>query len=303
MLNNILSLGAIGFVLSFLSPAAWADTRNTARPGTLNYVEGQVRIGPKELGSADMGKTEVGPGQTVQTGAGKAEILLTPGTFLRLGSNSSVRMISPGLTETRVQVVNGRAMVESTALSKQSDIRIAQNGALTRVLKDGVYEFDADRANVRVFDGKAEVMQDDQKVDLKKGREAELTSGPLKADKFDRKASEDDLYKWSSARSEYLAEANAASVRAYVVNPVSPWYGSGWYWNPWYSTWSFMPGNGLFYSPFGYGFYSPRYYYTRPVIVAPRRPVIVQRSAPALRAAPTSPMSRGMSRGMYRRGR
>jgi hypothetical protein len=283
--SKLLSLGAIGFVLSFCGPAVWADTTSTARPGTINYIEGQVGIGPKSLLSGDMGKTELAPGQVLQTRSGKAEILLTPGTFLRVASNSAVRMISPGLTDTRVQVLDGRAMVESTALSKTSDVRIASNGAQTQILKDGVYEFDADSSKVKVFDGKAEVYADDQKVELKKGREAQLTSAPLKSEKFDRKAEEDDLYKWSSARSEYMARANEASVRAYAVNPVSPWYGSRWYWNPWFHTWSFMPSDGLFYSPFGYGFYSPRYYYApRPVIIVPRRSVIVPRAgAPAFR--------------------
>ena len=233
-----------------------------------------------------MGKTELAPGQVLRTRSGKAEILLTPGTFLRLAGNSAIRMVSPGLTDTRVQVLNGRAMVESTALSTNSDVRIAENGAQTRILKDGVYEFDADAANVKVFDGKADVYENDQKVELKKGKEAQLTAVPLKPEKFDRKAGEDDLYKWSSARSEYMARANEASVRAYVVNPgISPWYSSGWYWNPWFHTWSFMPGDGLFYSPFGYGFYSPRYYYyPRPVIVVPRRSVTMPRaSLPAMR--------------------
>lgn len=291
--SKLWSLGVLGFFMSFAGPALQADTPRLARPGTVNYVEGQVRIGERLLGSSDMGKTELSPGETVQTGSGKAEILLTPGTFLRVGSNSAVRMVSPGLTDTRVQLLSGRAMVESTALSKESNLRIASNGSATQIKKDGVYEFDSDNANVKVFDGKADVYQDDNKIELKKGKEAQLTSTPLKAEKFDRKESEDDLYRWSNARSEYLAKANEASVQAYVVNPsASPWFGTGWYWNPWYRTYSFMPGSGLFYSPFGYSFYSPRYYYApRPVIIAPR--------GPAYRTGPRSfPTTRGgMSRG------
>jgi hypothetical protein len=200
-------------------------------------------------------------------------------------------MISPGLTDTRVQVLDGRAMVESTALSKNADVRIAQNGSLTKLLKDGVYEFDADRSNVKVFDGKADVYVDDQKVELKKGKTVQVGEGtplPLKAEKFDRKAAEDALYKWSSARSEYLAKANEASAQAYAVNPRFG-FNSGWYWNPWFRTWSFMPYDSMFYSPFGYGFYSPRYYYRpRPVIIVPRTRVIVPRAGIT---------SRGMVRG------
>ena len=28
-------------------------------------------------------------------------------------------------------------------------------------------------------------------------------------------------------------------------------------WDPWFGVWTFLPGDGIFYSPFGWGFYSP----------------------------------------------
>ena len=48
----------------------------------------------------------------LETGDGKAEILLTPGVYLRLGSDSSVKMISNSLANTEVTVSQGEAMVE-----------------------------------------------------------------------------------------------------------------------------------------------------------------------------------------------
>ena len=41
---------------------------------------------------------------------GRAEILLTPGVFLRLGDNSSVKMISSSLTETQAALTRGQAL-------------------------------------------------------------------------------------------------------------------------------------------------------------------------------------------------
>ena len=38
------------------------------------------------------------------------------------------------------------------------------------------------------------------------------------------------------------------------------WYGTGWYWDPWFDSWAFIPGFGFMYSPFGFGFYSPGYW-------------------------------------------
>ncbi len=231
------------------------------RPGVLNYIEGNATLDGTGLSSKSVGSAELTPGQVLSTGQGKAELLLTPGVFLRLGDNSSVRMISPGLTDTRVQLLNGRAMVEATDVHKENNIRIQEGTAQIALLKKGLYSFDADRGLVAVYDGKAQVSEDDRSVDVKGGREVNL-NGPLKAEKFDKKAAEetDPLYAWSKVRSEYLSEASAASAQTLVVNNYG-WLGGGWYWNPWYGVYSFLPGSGLLYSPFGWGFYSPLAFY------------------------------------------
>ena len=80
-----------------LSAFAWGSVPNSkaALPGTLNYVEGQASIGSESLDSKSVGSAELKPGELLTTEQGKAEVLLTPGVFLRVGSNSSVRMISP----------------------------------------------------------------------------------------------------------------------------------------------------------------------------------------------------------------
>jgi hypothetical protein len=108
-------------------------------------------------------------------------------------------------------------------------------------------------------------------VDLKKGRQVTLTSGTLKAEKFDTKQ-RDDLYAWSNLRSEYAAEASYATARNIVVNNYGGWgYGAGWFWNPWYSSWAFVPSAGYFYDPFGWGFYSPAALYYTPRYYVPGR--------------------------------
>jgi hypothetical protein len=74
------------------------------------------------------------------------------------------------------------------------------------------------------------------------------------------------LYRFSSLRSSYLADANVDSAHLYATGyGFGPgWYGGGWYWNPWFSAYTFIPGDGIFYSPFGYGFYSPLWAYRAP---------------------------------------
>jgi hypothetical protein len=240
-------------------------------PGVLNYIEGNAALDGSALNPKSVGSAEMSSGQVLTTQQGKAEILLTPGVLLRLGDNSSIRMISPGLTDTRVQLLNGRAMVEAADIHNENNIRIQTRESQTTLLKNGVYGFDADRGSVAVYDGKATVSEDDRSVEVKGGREVNLNA-PLKAEKFDKKAAEesDPLYAWSKVRSEYLSQASAASAQTLVVNNYG-WLGGGWYWNPWFSAYSFLPGSGLLYSPFGWGFYSPfAFYGYAPVYRYPR---------------------------------
>ena len=265
----ILASLIVGGVLTL---PAWASTSSpgSAVPGTLNYVEGQASIGNEALNTKSVGAAEMEAGQTLTTESGKAEVLLTPGVFLRLVDNSSVNMISPGLTNTQLALDRGEALVEVDEIHPENNIRISENGASTRLLKNGLYDFDADHDQVRVFTGKATILDGDQKVTVKGGHELTLNStGKLKAKGFDKDeyAKNDDLYRWSSLRSDYLAEANVNTARTYVVDGwYGPgWWGAGWYWSPWSSAFTFIPADGFLYSPFGWGFYSPLAVYRAPV--------------------------------------
>jgi hypothetical protein len=236
-----------GLFLTALVPVAEAAA--PATPGIINYVEGQVTLEGKALTHKSIGSTELEPNQVLSTDCGKAEVLLTPGVFLRVGDNSAVRMVATELTNTQVELLNGEVMVEATEVLRGNNITVLDHGAVTRVEKNGLYDFKAAPPDVAVYDGKAEVTMNDRKVDLKKGRQVEL-AGDFKSQKFDTK-DPDPLYSWSDVRSQYLAEASLGSARTLVVN--GGWWGPGWYWNPYWSMYSFLP-NGFLYSPFGWGF-------------------------------------------------
>ena len=225
----------------------------TPVPGTVNYLEGQVSVNGTQLRPKSAGSAEVGENQILSTDRGKAEVLLTPGVFLRVGDNSSFRMVSSGLTDTQVQLERGEAMLEVNELFKENSIRVLENGSSTRILKNGLYQFNADNQTVAVYDGQADVWKNDEHIKVKKGKEVTLNT-PLRAVKFDRHA-ENALYAWSRLRSEYDSEASAQYASVIYVNN-APWWGPGWYWNPYWGMYGFIPG-GVLYSPFGWGFYSP----------------------------------------------
>jgi hypothetical protein len=205
------------------------------------------------------------------------EILLTPGVFLRVAENSSVKMVSPDLANIRVSLEKGRALVEVIQIRNENDIRIDQNGASTKLLKTGLYDFDAEHSQVRVFKGKAELSAGNQKVTLTGGRALTLnTGGKPKAQGFEPRQFEDEFYRWSGLRSGYLSEASVDAARAYIgPGPgwYGPgWYGFGWYWDPWFGVYTFVPADGIFYGPFGWGFYSPIAVYRSPFLFYPGYP-------------------------------
>jgi len=258
-------LGGFLLATAFAMPS-WGDIPRdkTANPGALNYVEGQVSIGSEALSPNSVGSTLLQPGESIATGKGKAELLLTPGVFVRLGDDSSLTMVSPNLTNTAVQLNRGEATLEVDQIFKENNIRVAQSSADTRITKQGLYDFDADEGQIRVFDGQAIVSASGKEIKVKGGRELALnaTAGPLKARSFNKDAfaANDDLYRWSSLRSAYVAEANASEAPYYTNGWYGPgWVGTGWYWAPWFGCYTFIPGDGMFWGPFGWGFYSPWY--------------------------------------------
>ena len=263
------------FVFSaiFAAPVRASNSSpETAVPGTLNYVEGAVSMGAQSVGPKSIGSAELRNGQTLTTGVGKAEVLLTPGVFLRVGDNSSVTMISTSITHTQIGLDWGHAMVEVDEIFPENDIRISADGESAELLKTGLYDFDLTQHDLRVFDGKAYVVGDGGHATVKAGHQVSFglsADEQFRTSKFDKKSYEEgDLYRWSSLRSAYVAEANVDAAGSYAVNGWGPWgpgwWGADWYWDPWFDGFAFIPGDGIFYSPFGWGFYSPWWVYDAP---------------------------------------
>jgi hypothetical protein len=302
------------FLAAVLSVPAWGNaSSNSAVPGTVNYVEGQAFVGDQRLDQNSIGKTTVEVGQSLNTETGKAEILLTPGVFLREGDNSSIQVIAAGLTDTRLRVTQGHAMVEVDQIYPQNDLRVVEGNATAQILKPGLYDFDLQQNQMRVFDGEAMVQVGDKQIKLKVDHELTLAAGTLdRAEKFDKKAMNgDDLYRWSSLRSDYVAEANVDAARLVVADGWGPGFGpnwgagfwgpgwGGWYWDPWFSAFTFMPVGGIFYSPFGWGFYSPGLVYGAPFYGGHFYHTFNAEDVHAWGAGPHYATSRSYSHGVY----
>ena len=177
-------------------------------------------------------------------------------------------------------------MLEADEVLDGNHLVISDNGVDTNIQKHGLYKFTANPAQLSVYDGKAQVFMDERNIEIGKGKQLTLAQNAvLKPQSFDRHTT-DALYQWSDVRSKYVAEANQSSVQYLVGGNPWGWYGMGWYWNPWFASWAWVPGDGFFASPFGFGFYSPVYWRAFPqahYFVSPgvRAAVPVGRTVPA----------------------
>jgi hypothetical protein len=222
-------------------------------------VEGQVSIANKSLSTDSTGSIVLGPDQILATQNGKAEILFTPGVFARVGERRAVE-----LTKTQFSVEKGEAIIEVDPVHPANSLLVSEDRATVQLQKTGLYDFDVDRAQFRVLDGQAMVRAGVERVRVKGGRELALNVIRLIAQKFDTKSFEgSELYERSTLRSAYLAEANVDAAPGYLAGcrDKAGWFGPGSCWDPPLSCYTFIPNEGIFYSPYGWGFYSPGWAY------------------------------------------
>jgi hypothetical protein len=223
----------------------------------LNYAEGQASVDNQSVGRDSIGTLRVPPGESLSTGQGKAEILLTPGAFLRVGDDSTVQMGFESPMETAAILTKGQAAVEVMAANRHVLLTMGMGNTTTRLVKNGLYEFDASNGQVFVYKGQAEVQVGNRTVKVKGGDVLDLNNARLRTTKFNKQEFENSsLIQFSGLRSEYLAEANANAAGAYY-NGGAGWYGPGWYWDTAYWAYTWVPADEYCYDAFGWGFYSP----------------------------------------------
>ena len=227
----------------------------SAHAGVVHYVEGRVFVNGQPVEQKFGQFPDLGEGQELRTEDGRAEVLLTPGAFLRVSDHSSVRMLSRDLSDTRFEVLSGSAMVECDELLKDNALTMVYKGQTIHLEKQGLYRLDTEPPRFQVYDGRAVVQTASGQTTLKRGKETDL-NGALAASKFNPKAT-DSFYAWNTMRSGYIASANISAAQSLASSGTGTHWSSGWAWDPWYGAFTYVPGAGVGYSPFGWNFWSP----------------------------------------------
>lgn len=256
----------VGVLLSALAVSAIyslpANGQNviSARSGLIHYIEGDVTLDGKAVALKASQFPEVKEKSELRTVAGRAEVLLNPGVFLRIGENSAFRMVDSRLTHSVVEFLTGSAVVEANDELKgdESSVTIVYRGNSIELQKGGIYRLDSEPSQLRVYQGEAAVKAGDDLILVKKGRLLPF-DGAMVAEKFDAKEG-DALGRWSRRRAEYVAMANLSGAKRLRDSGMS-WARSGWYFNPYFGMMTYIPMSGMYMSPYGFGYYSPRTIY------------------------------------------
>ncbi len=244
-------------------PAA-AQNVVSAKAGLVHYTEGDVLVAGKPVEKQVGLFTTLKPGESLSTTQGRAEVLLGPGVFLRVGEKSTIKLVANDPVDTKLELVAGTIIIEAAETVKDNRTTIIHEGVSLWPKKDGVYTIETEpELQARTWDGELAVEEDGKITTVKGGRVFAINTDD-KPEKFD-KDNTDSLYRWASRRSSYIAMANVSGARNAERWGITGG-GSSWLFNSYLGMYTFMPYRGIWNSPFGWAFYSPAsvwnaYYY------------------------------------------
>jgi hypothetical protein len=256
----VLALGAL---------PALAQPVVSAKSGVVSYVQGRVMVGGEVVKPSETKFPEVKENVVLRTEEGRAEVLLTSGTILRTGENSSFKMLTNRLIDTRLELLTGTHIVEVMEVQKDNNLTLAIKDATVVITKRGLYRFDVDQSRIKVFDGVLGVTVNGQSNLVGAGKVIDAVTANV--EKFDKEDT-DALDHWARRRAELVATANASSAKqqhdygcvpngnfATVNNGTNPCNDpcGSWRYNPWFGVYTHVPCGGNIISPYGYRYYSP----------------------------------------------
>lgn len=248
----------------------------SAKAGGINAITGGASVTSRGEASWQqlMITDDLNAGDRVKTdGDGRVEILLNPGSYLRLGGNSEVELLDNSLSNLEVKLLRGTAIVEATgADGLELNIGISTPHTRLAIVRQGLYRLnvvpeDATELIVR----KGRVILSDSHTKVKGGNKVIFSATNVTVAKLagDEKKSKDEVENWSKERAETVAKANR-NINSRMLNTAFAGFDSRfsysdarplglWFFNPRLSCYTFLP---FFYgwgSPYG-GWYTTAIY-------------------------------------------
>jgi len=258
-----------------LAPLAQAQNREkfgiSAKAGGVNKVVGQVWV--KRAGQTSEQRltsdVDLASGDVVSTGVwARAEILLNPGSYLRLGENSQFELVDSSLDNLRLRLIKGTAILEAIG-GEDTELRI---NILTEqqplvIVRRGLYRINAQAGTTELLVQKGRAQLGNNPKEIAKGGKKIVVSGTSSLIAKIGKYEKDEFDNWSKERGQALAQANirlsARTMSGYSA--LNTWgFGTGfgrlglWTYNTSFGCYTFLPFTWGYSSV--YGDYRAYYY-------------------------------------------
>ncbi|MEP6717913.1 MAG: FecR domain-containing protein [bacterium] len=218
VLISLIPLLVASFIVASPFSAAAQDREKfviSARAGGVNAVTGRAALrvhGNGEWQQLTV-KEDLQAGDVVKTALdGRVEMLLNPGSYLRIGENSEVELTDNSLENLELRLIRGTAILEVTG-NDDTELLINVTTPHTRmaIVRRGLYRVnvvpgDATELIVR----KGRVMLERTHTKIKGGDKVVFSDNSFSVAKLQKSdKTRDDLEAWSKGRAETLARANS----------------------------------------------------------------------------------------------
>lgn len=187
----------------------------SARAGGVNSVAGKASVrgrGRTEWEQLTI-KEDLDTGDVVKTGGdGRVEMLLNPGSYLRIGENSEFELTDSSLDSLEVRLIRGTAIVEATGTDDTALlINIRTPHTKLAIVRRGLYRLNVVPGdNTELIVRKGRVMLDRTHQKIQSGNKVVFNNDSFFVAKLSKeeKKKVDGLDAWSKDRAETVAKAN-----------------------------------------------------------------------------------------------
>lgn len=254
-------------VVGGLGQAVSAQHLISSKAGFVNRAEGKVYIQRQDSAEDEEGRASLGTqmrnGDQLRTAADShAEVLLNPGSYLRMNEKTEVRALNTSLAEARFELLKGSVIIEVSELDKKTPLEIVTPQGPVAIAKLGLYRIDAEGSAtaIRVEKGELTLGTRDQLLagggtKVGSGKIASLDGDSTKRPDIAKAGNffPDEFDNWSFQRAEMLVAANHSVLSQ---NRTLSLLSFGWMFDPFYNCYTYIPGSRRFNSAYGFGFFN-----------------------------------------------
>src|SRR5678816_3506995 len=250
----------------------------SAKAGGINAITGQADVHPK--GESDWQQLSItddlDAGDRVRTANdGRVEILLNPGSYLRVGGDSEVELADNSLDNLELRLLRGVAIVEATGGDGvELNIKFSTPHTKLAIVRHGLYRLSVTPGDntTELIVRKGRVLYGSSQTKVKGGNKVVFNGANVSVakltDEEKKKKNRDEMDNWSEDRAKTLARANRRITDRMMTSAFSSWRGFGWsfrssglwFYNPLSTCYTFLPYGYGWGSPYG-GSYSTSIYY------------------------------------------